>query len=515
MKKFSGRGTRATVYWDGIQSDGKPARSGPIAFLIEGFDDQGRLVRTGKGSFFLVTNHPDGTVLRSSTRSVFLEEGRARPIPSAAVLHSWFRSAEQVAATNQAIDTYPVGGPMTVREGTILSNSSRYYMFSDGKLREFESAQIYAGLGYTAASAVPAATADIAALPSGTKITETLRHPAGAVVRSSDGVTWTVGAATRSKHPTLTVRRSWYRDAEIVAAKSGDIALVVGAPLTYRNGVMLEPPDGSHWLYAGGVRRGIESGLFEAMGYKDAASVAISKNEIASIPDLRFGHYPAVGIPMVGDWNDDDDETPGAVRGNKWYLHDDADGTADRIFGYGLPSDRPVAGDWNGDGVTTPGIVRDNQWLLNNNFDGSADVVFSYGSAGDRLVVGDWDGNGSQTPGLVRGNTWYLNNDFDGDHDVTAFAYGSPSDLPVAGDWDGNGTDTPGIVRGNKWYLNDNFDPYSDVAPFAFGSSTDTFVVGDWDGDGDSTPGAVRVWTWLLRNANTSGTADQTFIDLG
>ena len=515
LKKYTGRGTRATVYWDGIQSDGKPARSGPVTFVIEGHDDQGRKVRAGKNSFFLVTNHPDGTVLRSSTRSVFLEQGAARPIPSAAVLHSWFRSAELVSATNQAIDAYPVGDPMTVREGTIFSNSGKYSMFSEGKLREFETTQVYSSLGYTAASAIPAATADLAALPSGTKINDTLRHPAGAVVRSSDGVTWTVAPASRSKHPTLAVRRSWYRDAEIVPAKTGDIALVPGSPLTYRDGVMLEPPDGSHWLYAGGVRRGIEDGLFEAMGYRDAASIPIPKAEIAGIADLRFGHYPPVGMPMVGDWNADDDETPGAVRGNKWYLHDDADGTADRILGYGLPSDTPIAGDWDGDGDTTPGIVRGNQWLLNNGFDGTADVILRYGSTGDRIVVGDWDGNGSQTPGIVRGNIWYLNNDSDGDHDVATFAYGSPSDLVVAGDWDGDGTDSPGIVRGNTWYLNDDFDQYSDVAPFVFGSSTDTFVAGDWDGDGDTTPGVVRVWTWLLRNANTSGVADETFVDLG
>ncbi|MGH2784971.1 MAG: N-acetylmuramoyl-L-alanine amidase [Actinomycetota bacterium] len=515
LKTFTGKGTKATAYWDGYQSDGKPARSGPIAFVIEGFDDLGRLVRPGKRSFFLVTNHPDGTVLKSPTKSVYIEEGKARPIPSAAVRDSWFRAPELVAATNAAIDAYPTGDTMTVREGAIFSNAGTYYMFSDGKLREFETPQVYADLHYTAASALPISDADLAGLPKGMKIDDALRHPAGAAVRTSDGITWTVGGASRSTHPSLAVRRSWYRDAEVVDANAGDIALLPGALWTYRGGAMLEPPDGTHWLYADGVRRGIETGLFEAMGYKDAASIPIPSGELSAIPDLIFGHYPPVGLPVVGDWNDDDDETPGAVRGNKWYLHDDADGTADHIFGYGLPGDRPVVGDWDGDGVTTPGIIRGNQWFLNNGFDGSADIVFAYGSAGDRVVIGDWDGDGTQTPGIVRGNVWYLNNDFDPYSDVAPLAYGSPSDLVVAGDWNGDGTDTPGIVRGNVWYLNDDFDQFSDVTPFAFGSPTDTFVAGDWDGDGETTPGVVRIWTWLLRNTNTAGVADESFIDLG
>jgi hypothetical protein len=515
LKKSTGTSTKASVVWDGIQSDGKPARSGPIRFLIEGFDGQGKIVRSGGGSFFLVTNHPDGTLLKSSTKTVFLEEGKARPVPTSAVKDSWFRANEGVSATNVAIDRYPDGEPLAPREGTVFVNNGKYHMFSNGKLREFESPQVFSALGYTAAAALPLSDADLGPLPKGSKIDDALRHPAGAAVRLSDGTTWTIGDVTRQKHPTDAVLRSWYRDAEVVAATAGDISLVPGAAMTYRDGTLFRLPDATYWMYAGGVRRGIQPGFFEALGFTTVAALAMTTAEAAAIPFLWFGHYPPIGEPVVGDWDDDGAQSPGAVRGNKWYLHDDMDGTADHVFGYGSEGDRHVAGDWDGDGEATPGVIKGNTWYLNNGFDGAADIVFAYGSASDRVVTGDWDGDGKDTVGVIKGNLWFLNNDFDPSNDVPVFGYGSGGDAPVVGDWNDDGTDTPGVIKGNVWYLNDNFDAAHDVTPFGYGVAADTFVAGDWDGDGDSTPGVVRVWTWLLRNANTIGSPDVTFVDLG
>ncbi len=515
LKSFVGQGTKATVWWDGFQSDGKPARSGPIAFVIEGTDLQGHPVRPGGGTFFLVTNHPDGTLLKSPTQTVFLEDGEARPVENAAVQSSWFRANEAVTATDQAIDVYPGGTAILPREGAILSNAGSYHMFSDGKLREFDTPEVYAALGYTAASALPMTDEEMAGLPKGMKIDDPLTHPFGAAVRAVDGTTWTIGEGIRRKHSTALVRQSWYREAEVVTATPLDGALPIGDALTYRDGTMFELPDGTHWLYAGGVRLGIEEGLFEAMGYTDAAALAMSSGEAGAIPDLPFGHYPPIGVPVTGDWNGDGTDTPGAVRGNKWYLHDDTDGEADHVFAFGLPTDRPIVGDWDGDGVSTPGVIRGNQWFLSNDFDGDAEIATAYGSATDAFVAGDWDGDGDETPGVARGNMWYLNEDFDGDADVPGFAFGSATDRKVAGDWDGNGRATPGVIRGNIWYLNKGFQNAVVVPAFGFGLASDQFVVGDWNGDDSVTPGVVRIWTWYLLNVNATAVPDTTFIDLG
>lgn len=513
LKKFVGKGTTATAWWDGYQSDGKPARSGPIRFMIEGIDGQGRPVRPGGGSFFLVTNHPEGTLMKGSTKTVFLENGKTRLVPNVAIKNSWFRSNEGVAATNLAIDTYhPVGEPMSPREGTIFSNAGKYYMWSDAKLREFDPAT-YTALGYTSASAIAISATEMAPLAKGAKIDDALRHPPGAVVRTQDGSTWTIAAATRRKHATPFVLASWYRSAEVVGATALDLGLPIGEPLSYRNGTQIYVTDGTKWIYANGVRRGLEPGLFEALGFKDAASLWMVPSEAATIPALQFGHYPPIGTPVVGDWDGDGDMTPGLVRGTKWFLHNDWDGEADKVVGYGgQAGDVPIPGDWDGDGVWTPGVRRGFQYFLNNGWDGFADQVVGFGSSTDRPVVGDWDGDGTTTPGVVRGNVWYISDGSDPDVDKQ-FAFGSASDTPVTGDWDGDGTTTPGVIRANVWHLG-NGPNYIVTSPFAFGVASDTFVNGDWDGDGDSTPGVVRNWTWILRNPPT-GPPDVTFVDLG
>ncbi len=512
LKQFVGKGTTATAWWDGIQADGNPARSGPIKFVIEGVSDQGNPVRAGGGTFFLVTNHPDGTLLKSSNKTVFLENGKSRLVPNNAVKNSWFRSNEGVAATNQAIDSYPVGTPLAPREGTIFSNAGKYHMWSAAKLREFDPAT-FTSLGYSSAAAIPITDAEMATLAKGTKIDDALKHPPGAAVRASDGSTWTIDAATRRKHKTNFVKVSWYRDAEVVTATALDVGLPIGEPLTYRDGTQIYVTDGTKWIYANGVRRGLEPGFFEALGYSNAASLWMLPSEAAGIPSLMFGHYPPIGTPVVGDWDGDGDMTPGLVRGTQWFLHNNWDGEADKIVSYGgQAGDIPIPGDWDGDGVWTTGVRRGNTYFINNGWDGFADAVIPFGGATDRPVVGDWDGDGTTTLGIVRGNVWYISDGSDPDVDKQ-FAFGSASDKPITGDWDGDGTVTPGIIRGNVWHLG-NGAGYVVTNPFAFGVASDNFVKGDWDGDNDWTPGVVRNWTWILRNP-ASGPPDVTFVDLG
>ncbi|MGH2785060.1 MAG: right-handed parallel beta-helix repeat-containing protein [Actinomycetota bacterium] len=224
-----------------------------------------------------------------------------------------------------------------------------------------------------------------------------------------------------------------------------------------------------------------------------------------------FGRWAPSGDPIGADWNDDQVETPGFVRGNVWYLNDGFDDDPEHVFAYGSSTDRKVVGDWDGDGVATPGIVRGNVWYLNDNFDPYADRIFQYGLATDKPVVGDWDADGTDTPGIVRGNTWYLNNGF-GPNASKVFGFGLSTDVPVAGDWDDDAIDTPGIVRGSVWYLNNGFGPNAAIT-FGFGSSTDLPLVGDWDGDGVATVGVVRVSDWLLRNSNAAGSPDVVFSD--
>lgn len=163
-----------------------------------------------------------------------------------------------------------------------------------------------------------------------------------------------------------------------------------------------------------------------------------------------------------------------------------------------------------------PAIFRDNIWHLRDTLtSGFADTSFRYGSSSDDFAfLGDWNDDAIKTPGVRRGNVWHLrNSNSTGFADVT-FGYGSSSDFPIIGDWDGDGSDTIGIVRIKfgfiieecngaqlEWHLRNanSTGPADEV--FVFGC-LGLPLSGDWDGSGSDTPAVRPVGgvEWTLNN---------------
>ena len=178
-----------------------------------------------------------------------------------------------------------------------------------------------------------------------------------------------------------------------------------------------------------------------------------------------------------------------------------------------------------------PAVLRDNVWHLRNSLSsGFADSSFAYGRASDFPLMGDWDGDGTKTPGVVRGNLWYLrNSNAPGVADIV-FAFGRATDFPIVGDWNGDGIDSPGVTRTTfgiatasetsasvcgpgftTWYLRNSNSPGVADETFVYHCPSDV-IVGDWDGDRDDTPGARPIGSnfWALNN-DLDGVADVTF----
>ncbi len=286
LRKLTGRGTSLAAVWDGKLTSGALADyTGVIRYTITA-GSSGLVARPATGAFYVVTKHPNGTVLRTPARTVVIEDGVARPIPSPLVLSSWYRAAEVVTTTDVEVDRYPTGSPLALREGTLLTEpDGTYAMFSAGKVREFDDG-VYEALGYTAASALAIGADELAALPSGPKISDTTRHPEGAVVRASDGSVWTIGDGLRHGNGTVTMWRSRYRDSEVVPAALLDVALPQGSPMSYREGTLFRVSDGTLWIYAQGAkRRFYHASLYAGMGYSSAAPLVITTTEAKTIPD--------------------------------------------------------------------------------------------------------------------------------------------------------------------------------------------------------------------------------------
>jgi hypothetical protein len=203
-------------------------------------------------------------------------------------------------------------------------------------------------------------------------------------------------------------------------------------------------------------------------------------------------------------------------------------GIADTTFGYGPASAgwTPLVGDWDNDGNDSIGLYRSSTstfFLRNNNSAGFADATFIYNPAGVRWIpiVGDWDGDGVDTIGLYSPSTstFYLRNSNSSGYANVTFCFGpaNTSWIPLAGDWDGDGADTIGLYNPSSgvFYLKSiNAAGYADMT-FAYGPANRGWkpLIGDWDGNGLDTIGlyAPASATYYLKNDNAAGNADVTF----
>jgi hypothetical protein len=128
-------------------------------------------------------------------------------------------------------------------------------------------------------------------------------------------------------------------------------------------------------------------------------------------------------------------------------------------------------------------------------------------------LAGDFNGDGVTTPGWFTDGMFVLYGATAGG-DTVRFRYGRSGDVPVVGDWKGDGRDTVGVVRnGRRWLLRDSNTSGDADRTFIYGGwlGRDRPVVGDWTGKGFDAPGVVRGSTWHLRTTLSSGNADITF----
>ncbi|MBI1765134.1 MAG: SBBP repeat-containing protein [Acidobacteria bacterium] len=174
-------------------------------------------------------------------------------------------------------------------------------------------------------------------------------------------------------------------------------------------------------------------------------------------------------------------------------------------------------------GVFVTGAAAFN--LRNSLTAGPADISAFFGVPTDKPIVGDWNGDGIKTIGLFRDGTFFLHNrnESTGTPDLQ-FTFGQAGDIPIVGDWNGDGVDTIGVYRrassahfASLFLLrNSNSSGTADVT-VSFGGFNDLPLAGDWNGDGIDTIGTFRnpvgtatSATFLLRNSNSAGTADIT-----
>ena len=198
--------------------------------------------------------------------------------------------------------------------------------------------------------------------------------------------------------------------------------------------------------------------------------------DIPSVPSMPLVRLSAI----AGDWDGDGDDDTGTVRtesGQQLFTLTANGAAHDHVFtgtivdaaNYRPGTLTHIVGDWDGDGDDDPGAVGITHGglqhfvLSTGGYD--RDVVFA-GAIGDSShyrpgtlthIVGDWDGDGDDDPGSVgileSGQQFFtLVANGSVDNPVFAGAIGDTSHYRpgtlthIVGDWDGDGDDDPGSV---------------------------------------------------------------------
>jgi len=208
-----------------------------------------------------------------------------------------------------------------------------------------------------------------------------------------------------------------------------------------------------------------------------------------------------------------------------------ADGTTVE-FTLGDPGDVPVLGDWDCDGIETPGAYRPSTgqvFLRNTAEDGPIEVDYPINASAIVPLAGDFDGDGCDTVSyyVPAENLVVIFNTpeavVEAAEDTTyldlEYTSGIDGDLVFVGDFDGDGIDTIGLFRPSNgmFYLkNTHIEGPADIE-FAFGASGDLPVSGDWtDQDGSDSVAVYRpsTGTFFFRYTNSDGATDET-LELG
>ncbi len=212
----------------------------------------------------------------------------------------------------------------------------------------------------------------------------------------------------------------------------------------------------------------------------------------AGAPDLDFIFAADItdGIPLSGDWDGDGADSIGVfdpVNGEFRLRNSNDAGLADITLTHlKLIGAQPIVGDWDGDGVDTIGIYRDGEVLLrNSNSIGRPDGRFTFGEAGLTPLAGDWDGDGMDTIGTfdpVNGKFKLRNANSNGPADIVLSNKHLKNAAPLVGDWDSDGVDTVGIYKEGLIYLRNTNSIGPPDETFIYGGAGLVPLSGDWDG---------------------------------
>jgi len=158
------------------------------------------------------------------------------------------------------------------------------------------------------------------------------------------------------------------------------------------------------------------------------------RDSLGWISAFEFG--PVGALPVMGDWDGDGFDSPGAYDPATGALvRIDYPGVGPRINSTLPAGGLPVAGDADGDGRDEVAVILDG--VLAGAWEGTTGLPANP----DAVLAADLGGDGRDDLVVFAGGSWWA------DGLVTGLSSIGPADRPVLGDWDGDGSVTLAVFR--------------------------------------------------------------------
>jgi hypothetical protein len=300
VRTLTGTSSSLSTYITGLTASSVPLPTGRYTWTLTARNSSGHSATPASGYLYIISSHPNGTLLKDTTGRYLVQGGAARAVGSTeyASYASVFGSFPVIGTGSGERARYASGAAATLREGTLLvDQQGHHYIWSDGALRQFQvqgNKDAFEALGYSSTAALSVADTYIASLPQGTPVgANDLGHPDGTLLKLKDpsgASTYYVvtNNQTQVRPATLLSVKSWYRTGESVLPSATELLLIAspGPAFVPRDGTFIKATDGgAPWLVSDGVKRRFYSGtLASFMGYASSTLRTATTAELNAIP---------------------------------------------------------------------------------------------------------------------------------------------------------------------------------------------------------------------------------------
>lgn len=203
-----------------------------------------------------------------------VQDNKLRPFISKSAFLANYDFKDVVLISRAEVDSYEIGASIQFPETALLQDSSTggIYLHVQNTKKPIASREVFQALGFNPEEIVRVSSNDLAAIPTGDKITEADNFPLGALLQSKQtgGVVFVEAGQVHPIYAREILHNRFKNRALIKTDQSKIDSYTAADPIRFRDGTLITSPNyRSVYVIVDGQRRAFPSrDVFESLGYQ-------------------------------------------------------------------------------------------------------------------------------------------------------------------------------------------------------------------------------------------------------